>query len=196
MSVKKLKIRIWLGNYVSFDLTSLLSYTFTLLVITWWIVKQKPCFYGIFVLQEIVEANNDATLDELRDQLQHQSGPNLWFASCVIMDNCSIHKGEAIEALIQGAGAKLIYLPPDSPDFSPIENCWSKSKSLLRSIAAVNISRFSKNHSRGIRSSISRGYSRLVYSFLLLYLTRLGNAGSPEQRDSINAVIKMTAAGN
>ncbi len=54
------------------------------------------------------------------------------------MDNCSIHKGKEIEALIQAAGARLIYLPPYSPDFSPIENCWSKIKSLLRSIGARN----------------------------------------------------------
>lgn len=52
------------------------------------------------------------------------------------MDNCSIHKGKEIEALITQAGAKLIYLPPYSPDFSPIENCWSTIKSLLRSIGA------------------------------------------------------------
>jgi len=62
--------------------------------------------------------------------------PKLWAGACVLMDNCSIHKGPEIEALITGAGAKLIYLPPYSPDFSPIENCWSKIKSLLRSIGA------------------------------------------------------------
>ncbi len=47
-----------------------------------------------------------------------------------------VHKGAEIEALIQGAGAKLIYLPPYSPEFNPIENCWSKIKSLLRSMGA------------------------------------------------------------
>lgn len=62
--------------------------------------------------------------------------PKLWPGACVIMDNCSIHKGEEIEALIQGAGARLLYLPPYSPEFSPIENCWSKIKSLLRSMGA------------------------------------------------------------
>ncbi len=60
----------------------------------------------------------------------------LWKGACVVMDNCSIHKGKEIEALITQAGARLIYLPPYSPDFSPIENCWSKIKSLLRSIGA------------------------------------------------------------
>ena len=54
------------------------------------------------------------------------------------MDNCSIHNAKQIEALIQAAGANLIYLPPYSPDFSPIENCWSKVKSILRSISARN----------------------------------------------------------
>jgi transposase len=64
--------------------------------------------------------------------------PKLWAGACVLMDNCSIHKGIEIEALITQAGAKLIYLPPYSPDFSPIENCWSKLKSLLRSIGTRN----------------------------------------------------------
>jgi len=62
--------------------------------------------------------------------------PKLWKGACVIMDNCSIHLGEEIETWIQNAGAKLIYLPPYSPDFSAIENCWSKIKSILRSIGA------------------------------------------------------------
>lgn len=64
--------------------------------------------------------------------------PKLWSGACIIMDNCSIHKGKEIEDLIEAAGAKLIYLPPYSPDFSPSENCWSKIKSILRSIGAKN----------------------------------------------------------
>ncbi|MEL6231302.1 MAG: transposase, partial [Cyanobacteria bacterium J06627_3] len=50
--------------------------------------------------------------------------------------NCSIHKDETVLRLIESAGARLIYLPPYSPDFSPIENCWSKLKTILRSIGA------------------------------------------------------------
>ncbi len=64
--------------------------------------------------------------------------PQLWEGAYVVMDNCSIHKGKGIESLIEKAGAKLIYLPPYSPDFSPIENCWSKIKNILRSIGARN----------------------------------------------------------
>ncbi|OLP15382.1 transposase [Leptolyngbya sp. 'hensonii'] len=62
--------------------------------------------------------------------------PKLWKGACVILDNCSIHLGEDVRKLIEDAGAKLIFLPPYSPDFSPIENCFSKIKSILRSIKA------------------------------------------------------------
>jgi transposase len=60
----------------------------------------------------------------------------LWKAACVVMDNHNIHKGEEIEKAINKAGAKLIFLPPYSPDFSPIENVWSKVKGILRSQGA------------------------------------------------------------
>ena len=62
--------------------------------------------------------------------------PKLWKGACVILDNCTIHLGEDVEAMIKAAGARLLYLPPYSPDFSPIENCWSKIKSRLRAIGA------------------------------------------------------------
>ena len=62
--------------------------------------------------------------------------PQLWKGAVVIMDNCSIHKSSELEALISAAGARLIYLPPYSPDFNPIENCWSKIKNILRRIGA------------------------------------------------------------
>lgn len=62
--------------------------------------------------------------------------PNLWPGACVVMDNCSIHTGEEIRHLIEAAGARLIYLPPYSPDFSPIENFWSKVKDILKTLGA------------------------------------------------------------
>lgn len=58
--------------------------------------------------------------------------PQLWAGACVVMDNCSIHLGEMVRESIEAVGAKLLYLPPYSPDFSPIENCWSKVKNSIK----------------------------------------------------------------
>ena len=58
--------------------------------------------------------------------------PNLWEGACVVMDNFSSHKVEGIREAIEAAGARLVYLPPYSPDFNPIENGWSKVKEFLR----------------------------------------------------------------
>ena len=64
--------------------------------------------------------------------IANQLVPNLWKNACVVMDNAKIHLGDNIRKLIEEAGAKLIYLSPYSPEFSPIENFWSKIKSSLR----------------------------------------------------------------
>ena len=62
--------------------------------------------------------------------------PNLWTGACVVMDNLPAHKVAGIREAIEKVGATLVYLPPYSPDFSPIENCWSKVKEFLRARAA------------------------------------------------------------
>jgi transposase len=49
-----------------------------------------------------------------------------------VMDNLSSHKGSAVYAMIAAAGASLLYLPPYSPDFNPIEKAFSKPKAHLR----------------------------------------------------------------
>jgi transposase len=62
--------------------------------------------------------------------------PQLTDGDVVAMDNPSAHKINGIEEAIEAAGAKLVYLPPYSPDYSPIELCWSKFKEFLRTKAA------------------------------------------------------------
>jgi transposase len=61
--------------------------------------------------------------------------PALRPGEIVIMDNLSSHKGARVRELIEGAGAELFYLPPYSPDLSPIEPAFSKIKQLLRGLA-------------------------------------------------------------
>lgn len=61
--------------------------------------------------------------------------PQLRPADVVIMDNLSSHKGPCVREMIEAAGAHLLYLPPYSPDFNPIEKAFSKLKALLRKAA-------------------------------------------------------------
>lgn len=90
-------------------------------------------FKGLLVQWSTLGSVDTLTFDAF---IAQKLVPKLWSGAVVIMDNCSIHKSAELEALIAAAGAQLIYLPPYSPDFSPIENCWSKIKSILRRIGA------------------------------------------------------------
>ena len=62
--------------------------------------------------------------------------PTLVPHDIVIMNNLSSHKVSGIEEAITAVGATLLFLPPSSPDCSPIENCWAKLKTLLRQTKA------------------------------------------------------------
>jgi transposase len=62
--------------------------------------------------------------------------PALRPGDVVVMDNLQPHKAAGVREMIEAAGAALLYLPPYSPDYNPIENMWSKVKQLLRSAAA------------------------------------------------------------
>ena len=61
--------------------------------------------------------------------------PELRKGDIVVMDNLSSHKGTMTRQRIEAAGAGLLYLPPYSPDFNPIENAFAKLKALLRKAA-------------------------------------------------------------
>jgi len=62
--------------------------------------------------------------------------PKLKPGDVVVMDNLSAHKVKGVRELIEATGAELLYLPPYSPDFNPIEKSWSKLKQLLRAAKA------------------------------------------------------------
>jgi transposase len=62
--------------------------------------------------------------------------PSLRPGQVVILDNLSSHKGDRVRELIEERGCSLLFLPPYSPDFSPIEEAFSKIKALLKKSAA------------------------------------------------------------
>lgn len=62
--------------------------------------------------------------------------PQLWAGAVVVMDNLSVHHAQVITDVITAVGAGVVFLPPYSPDLSPIELCWSKLKQCLRAAKA------------------------------------------------------------
>ena len=65
--------------------------------------------------------------------------PTLQPSDVVVMDNLPAHKAGGVRAAIEQAGATLLYLPPYSPDFNPIESAFAKLKALLRKASARTI---------------------------------------------------------
>jgi len=65
--------------------------------------------------------------------------PVLQPGDVVVLDNLRSHKVAGIEEAIRAAGAQLLYLPPYSPDYNPIEQVFSKLKTLLRKAAARTV---------------------------------------------------------
>ncbi len=79
------------------------------------------------------------TADVFEAYIEQFVCPELRAGDIVIVDNLSAHKRASIASLVGRAGARLRYLPPYSPDFSPIEPCWSKVKELIRAAAARTV---------------------------------------------------------
>ncbi len=87
-------------------------------------------------------ARGEFHFEKVSDRRMVDAWEVLWFPSLspgrvVVLDNLAAHKGERVRELIEGRGCELLFLPPySSPDFSPIEEAFSKLKALLRRAAA------------------------------------------------------------
>lgn len=71
--------------------------------------------------------------------------PKLPPNSVVILDNATFHKGLSMQQALKDAGHTLLYLPPYSPDFNPIEKKWAQAKSIRRKVGCDIITLF-QNH--------------------------------------------------
>jgi len=95
---------------------------------------------GALSLEEGLKATLDmdgaVTKEVFLLYLQDCLGPRLRCGDIVFLDRLGAHRGREIKEAIECHGAKLEWLPCYSPDFNPIEGCWSKLKALLRAAAA------------------------------------------------------------
>jgi transposase len=92
--------------------------------------------------------------------------PELQEGDIVVMDNLGSHKGPGVRIAIEAAGATLLYLPPYSPDFNPIENAFSKLKALLRTAAQRTV--------EGLWDAIARCVHRFTPCECANYFTAAG----------------------
>jgi transposase len=92
--------------------------------------------------------------------------PALRPGQVVVMDNLAAHKISSIRQSIEAAGCRLLYLPPYSPDFSPIEPMWSKLKQTLRSMAARTVTE--------LIQAIEVAFTTITSSDCLGYFTHCG----------------------
>jgi transposase len=78
----------------------------------------------------IIEGSANAAAFET--YVEHVLVPNLQRGQIVVMDNLRAHKGARVQQLLEERGCHLLFLPAYSPDFSPIEETFSKVKAFLR----------------------------------------------------------------
>ena len=71
--------------------------------------------------------------------LEHFLCPTLRPGQIVVMDNLSVHKNKKVRELIEECGCELLFLPPYSPDFNPIEEAFSKVKAVLKKARARSV---------------------------------------------------------
>jgi transposase len=91
---------------------------------------------GIHGLQAVMTVNGATDADVFRTYVKQVLGPTLIPGDIVVMDNLQAHKAVGVQQALARRGVRLVYLPPYSPDLSPIDPCWSKVKTALRTAQA------------------------------------------------------------
>jgi transposase len=74
--------------------------------------------------------------------VQQQLGPRLQPGDIVVMDNLNAHKRPDVIAALRALGAQVLFLPPYSPEYNPIEKAWGKLKGILRRLPTLSRTAF------------------------------------------------------
>ena len=91
---------------------------------------------GVQGIQAVMTVDGATDAEVFRAYVKRVLGPTLRPGDIVVMDNLRAHKVVGVQQALARRGARLLYLPPYSPDLSPIEPCWSKVKTALRKAKA------------------------------------------------------------
>lgn len=88
--------------------------------------------------------------------------PTLRPGDVVVLDNLSAHKSPRVDELIEARGARVMRLPPYSPDFNPIEKAISKMKSVLRKLSRRTVEDLEDGIAQAVRSITSTDAKRFI----------------------------------
>lgn len=91
---------------------------------------------GLHGIDAVMTVDGATDTEVFLAYLKHVLAPTLRPGDIVVMDNLRTHNVDGVQHSIENRGARLLYLPPYSPDLSPIEHCWSKLKTALRTAKA------------------------------------------------------------
>lgn len=103
---------------------------------------------GLVAMLSVEGAVDTLCFDAYAEQVL---GPQLRRGDVVVLDNLGAHKASRIEEVAERRGAQVLWLPPYSPDYSPIEQCWSKIKSYLRGAKARTAAALDKALAQAIK---------------------------------------------
>ncbi len=93
--------------------------------------------------------------------------PCLRTGDVLVLDNLGAHRASRIEQIAESCGASVLWLPPYSPDFSPIEQMWSKLKTHLRKTKAPTSRELDRRHCRRFEADNQKRLSKLVQALRL-----------------------------
>jgi transposase len=91
---------------------------------------------GVHGLHAVMTVDGATDTEVFRTYVKQVLGPTLRPGDIVVMGNLRAHKAVGAQQALASRSARLLYLPPYSPDLSPIEPCWSKVKTALRKAKA------------------------------------------------------------
>lgn len=103
--------------------------------------------------------------------VQQMLVPRLRAGEIVFMDNVPTHKMGAVEEAIRAVGARVEFLPPYSPDLSPIENAFSKIKAILRAIGARTV--------RALMAALKKAFAAITLEDILGWFMHCGYHVAP-----------------
>jgi transposase len=91
---------------------------------------------GVEGVQAVMTVNGATEADVFRTDVKQVLGPTLSPGDMVVLDHRSAHQATGVQQALARRGGRWRYLPPYSPDLSPMERCWSQLKTALRAAKA------------------------------------------------------------